>query len=217
MSLLIVTLIPAFNCEYTIAKVVVNSLENSDMVIVYDDGSIDDTFKILRALQRNNRLLIITRGTENRGKGFALKTLFNIAKKAISENTVFTTLDADDQHNPKEIPKLVKPIIDGEADVVIGTKRLRDTPLIRRIGTYYLDKCYGLGSQVGYRAYNGEALESIELRSDGFSVDTEILMQLRNNGLRICYVPVSIKYHFLTGHTTNPLKQFIDIVKGAKN
>jgi len=87
----VVALIPAYNCENTIAKVVLRAMKYVDLVIVYDDGSTDDTLKIAEAIGAE-----VWGGVKNRGKGFALSQLFQKAKKYTPQAIV--TLDADGQH-----------------------------------------------------------------------------------------------------------------------
>jgi len=107
----VVALIPAYNCENTIAKVVLRAMKYVDLVIVYDDGSTDDTLKIAEAIGAE-----VWGGVKNRGKGFALSQLFQKAKKYTPQAIV--TLDADGQHIADEIPKLLKPLKSDECDVV---------------------------------------------------------------------------------------------------
>ena len=111
----IVAVIPAFKEEENIAKVVLLTKKYVDLVIVGDDGSDDMTAEIAKALGA-----IVIRNNKNMGKGYTLKRLFNEALKLGAD--IIVTLDADGQHDPKYIPKLTEPIINGEADIVIGSR-----------------------------------------------------------------------------------------------
>ena len=93
--------IPAYNEEETIAKVIVNAEEYADMIIVVDDGSTDDTGAIAEGLGAR-----VVRHTRNRGKGEAMKTMFMQAR--LLEIDVLVTLDGDGQHDPHDIPELIR-------------------------------------------------------------------------------------------------------------
>jgi glycosyltransferase involved in cell wall biosynthesis len=111
-------------------------------------------------------------------------------------------LDADDQHNPEDIPALVKPILDDEADVVIGNRR--KAPLFRKMGLTVLDASSNVReSQSGFRAYSQKVLKDINVTEDGFGVDSEIIMALKEMGYRIKSVPINISYNRYS-HTKNP-------------
>jgi len=104
--------VPAFNEERTIAKVVLGAQKYADRVLVCDDGSTDMTGEIAEKLGAE-----VIRHERNLGKGVALRSLFEAGRRIGAD--VFVTLDADDQHDPEDIPRLVEPILRGDADVVI--------------------------------------------------------------------------------------------------
>ena len=102
----IVAIIPAYNEEEELANVIAKTLKHVDKVIVVDDGSVDKTAEI--AIEAGAEL--ISHST-NLGKGEALKSGF----KAIEDDSIIVTIDGDGQHNPDEIPILIKPIIEDGA------------------------------------------------------------------------------------------------------
>jgi glycosyltransferase involved in cell wall biosynthesis len=114
----IIAAIPCFNTERFIADVVSNAKKYVDQVIVIDDGSYDGTAERARAAG----VLVINHGT-NRGYGEAIKSCFEAAKTNAAD--VLVILDGDGQHNPDEIPKILAPILNKEADVVIGSRFLQ--------------------------------------------------------------------------------------------
>ncbi|MEM2613688.1 MAG: glycosyltransferase family 2 protein, partial [Nitrososphaerota archaeon] len=115
MNFKVIACIPAYNEEKTIAKVILKTKKYVDKVIVCDDGSIDMTAEIAEALGAE-----VIRHERNMGYGAAISSLF---KKAVEEGAdIMVTLDGDGQHDPDEIPKLIKPIVEDEADVVIGSR-----------------------------------------------------------------------------------------------
>ncbi|MEM2687352.1 MAG: glycosyltransferase family 2 protein, partial [Thermoproteota archaeon] len=107
----IVACIPAFNEERTIASVVIRAMRHVDKVIVCDDGSTDLTGEIAEKLGAE-----VMRHERNQGYGAALSTLFEKAREINAD--ILVMIDADGQHNPDDIPKLLTPIINGEADIV---------------------------------------------------------------------------------------------------
>jgi len=106
--------IPAFNEERTIAKVVLESQRFADKVVVCDDGSSDMTAEIAERLGAD-----VARHERNLGYGAAIQSLFRRARELGAD--VLVTLDTDGQHDPSEVSDVVKPIVEGKADVVVGS------------------------------------------------------------------------------------------------
>ena len=197
-----VAVIPAFNEEGSIARVILRTRRYVDRVIVCDDGSTDMTFMIAKELGA-----VVVRHGENRGKGEALRTLH----KEIMElgPDVIVTLDGDGQHDPDQIPMLVKPIETGECDVVVGSRYVdggeMDAPLYRRIGLRVINFLYkkvgGVctrDTQSGFRAYSQKAFKySIECDAKGYGIEGEQLVLAARNGLRVMEVPISVNYNGL--------------------
>lgn len=199
---MIIGLIPAYNEEKTIARVVLDTLKYCDKVIVCDDGSSDYTGIIAERMGA-----IVIKHSQNMGYGAALKSLF---EEAIKYNpAVVVTLDADLQHDPKYIPKLVEPVLDGKADIVIGARSpIDETPLYRRAGIKLLSKFGGLGIsdvQSGFRAYKGEIVDKIIPRSSGMEASIEIIDRAVSSNLKIMEIETYIKYRGLKTSTLNPL------------
>ena len=117
---MIVACIPAYNEEKTIAKIVIGARKYVHQVIVGDDGSDDMTAEIAESLGA-----IVVRHGDNLGKGAILRSLFEASLKAGA--TVVVTLDADGQHDPRDIPIVVRPVLDGKADLSIGARFSAET------------------------------------------------------------------------------------------
>jgi len=192
----IVAILPAYNEEGKIAKVLVKTLKHVSKVIVVDDGSNDYTAEIAERMGA-----IVYRHGERLGKGEALKTGFEIAKKLGAD--IIVTLDADGQHDPDEIPLVIEPIMKGEADIVIGSRTLSNSkiPTIRKIGNDVLNKVTNIASglkltdtQSGFRAFTRKAIEMIEVKDHGMGVESQILIDAADKKLRIKEVPISVKY-----------------------
>ncbi|MDH5690862.1 MAG: glycosyltransferase family 2 protein, partial [Candidatus Bathyarchaeota archaeon] len=158
-----VAIIPAYNEEGSIAKVVLGARRYVDQVVVCDDGSNDMTFMIARAIGAR-----VVRHSERLGKGEALRTLSKEVMELSPE--IIVALDADGQHDPDEIHKLVKPIETGESDVVVGSRYVEGAkmaaPFYRRFGLRLINFLYrkvaGVqtkDTQSGFRAYSRKAFE----------------------------------------------------------
>ena len=189
--------IPAYNEEKTIDDIVKRSLNFVDKVIVCDDGSQDFTSK--RAEQSG---AVIIKHEKNKGKGAAFKSLFNYAKKINAD--IMVTIDGDGQFLPEEINKLINPIIEKNVDVVIGNRRdsNKEMPAYRQAGNKMLDKITQLASnlpfndtQSGFRSYSKKAIESINFFTDGFGVDSEIIVDASNKGLKISEERITVLYN----------------------
>jgi glycosyltransferase involved in cell wall biosynthesis len=205
---LVIIGIPAFNEEKTIARVVLKAQKYAHFVVVCDDGSTDMTGEIAERLG-----VAVVRHEKNLGYGAALQSLFKEAKELNAD--VLVTLDADGQHDPAQIPQLVKPIEDGVAEVVLGSRFMdhdgtADMPAYRQFGVKVItkiangsDKNGVSDSQSGFRAYSKHALERLSMQENGMSASIEILRAIRKNGLKICEVPISCKYSNSVGVETS--------------
>ena len=195
---LVVACIPAYNEEMTIAKVVIQAQRYVDKVIVCDDGSTDLTGEIAERLGAE-----VIKHERNMGKGVALRDLFKMAIENLNADLI-VALDADGQHDPNEIPKLLEPLKVEEADFTIGSREWSevDAPLYRRLGLRIINlisrrsmKSTIKDTQSGFRAFTREALEKlINVESRGFSIETEQVSLALKTGLRVKEVPISIKY-----------------------
>jgi glycosyltransferase involved in cell wall biosynthesis len=212
----ITAIIPAFNEEIPIGSVVISTLKHVDHVIVVDDGSDDRTSEIAGIAGAE-----IIKHHENQGKGAALKTGFD----SIIDVDIVVTLDGDGQHNPEEIPKLIKPIIDGEADIVNGSRYLvnndDDTPVYRRLGQSVLDNVTNLNSglkvtdsQSGFRAFASYTIPAFRFNQNGFSIESEMLTDAANFGSRIREVEIEANYDNGNNHTENPLSHGLGVLVG---
>ncbi|MEM4004965.1 MAG: glycosyltransferase family 2 protein [Desulfurococcaceae archaeon] len=207
---LVVACIPAYNEERTIAAVIIKTQKHVDRVIVCDDGSTDLTGEIARRM--GAEVLVHER---NRGKGEAIKTLLHRALELGAD--VIITLDADGQHDPDEIPKLVAPILRGEADVVVGSRFITsvsaEMPRYRLFGTRvinWLVKRYARVEvkdiQSGFRAFTRNAAEvALKAEAKGYSIEQEQLTLMARAGLRIVEVPINVRYKGLKSSKKTPL------------
>jgi len=195
-SVRMVVVIPAYNEEKNIARVLVEAQKQTPNVVVCDDGSTDMTGEIAERLGA-----VVIRHQTNLGKGVAIKDLFRKAKDIGAD--VVITMDGDGQHDPRQIPLLAKPILDGSADVVNGSRFLKKNPIPshRRLGDGALNgltNALSHGSltdtQSGFRAYSRTALERIEVKEHAIGVDSQLLIEASRKGLRVTEVPIDVVY-----------------------
>jgi glycosyltransferase involved in cell wall biosynthesis len=214
----ITAIIPAFNEEVSIGSVVLTTKKHVDRIIVIDDGSIDKTAEIAQSAGAE-----VIKHARNMGKGDALKTGF----LAVGQNGtgVIITIDADGQHNPDEIPKMVAPILAKEADMVIGSRYLNgnNIPLYRRFGQKILDRITNINSgihvtdtQSGFRSFSTNTISAFRFKSNGFSIESEMLSDAETAGLKVKEVDIGVRYD-VDCSTENPiyhgLKVLINILQ----
>lgn len=209
--------IPAYNEEVTIGSVVVEASRYVDEVVVVDDGSTDATSEI--AAQAG---ATVVKREENGGKGAAIRTLAQFLR--IRDFRAVVLLDGDGQHIPRDIPQVVEPVLNGEADLVIGSRYVngdsrKETPIYRRFGQRFLDtatsKSSGVkvgDSQSGFRALSAETFIAMSTSSDGYSIETEMLFDASRNGLRITEEPIEVRYKNVDGQTMNPVRHGFEVV-----
>lgn len=194
---LIIAAIPCFNEERFIGSVLLKVKKYVDKVVVIDDGSSDGSVEVASAAGA----IVHSHGI-NRGYGAAIRTALDKGREHGAD--VLVVIDGDGQHDARDIPRLVKPVLDGEADVVIGSRflgRSRGVPLYRRMGHRVLNVATNVGSghrlsdsQSGFRAYSRKALDALDLMEDGMSVSSEMQFAMRQAGLRVAEVPIEVSY-----------------------
>jgi glycosyltransferase involved in cell wall biosynthesis len=215
---MVVVGVPAFNVEKTIARVVLESQQYADMVVVCDDGSSDMTAKIAERLGA-----LVIQHDQNLGYGAAVRSIFNQAKKLGAD--ILVTLDADGQHLPNEIPNLVEPIKKRIADVTIGSRFIdknlaKKMPWYRRVGIRFIAKLVNNSggydirdAQSGFRAYNHKSLEALTVSENGMGASVEILFDARKQGLKICEVSSSCNYDAdVKTSTHNPIRHLLTVI-----
>ena len=199
--------IPAYNEEKNIASIITKLKKITDSIIVCDDGSSDMTSEISKNLG-----VVVISHKKNMGYGVAINSIFQKSKEMKSD--LLVTFDADGQHRVEDIEKVIEPIKNNRADLVIGSRFLdkkSDIPNYRKIGIKVITQVTNASikkkltdSQSGFRAYNQRVLSQISLSDIGMGISTEILIKSSSKGLRIMEVPITILYHGDTS-THNPV------------
>ena len=190
-------IIPAYNEAQTIRQVVLSILQYYRNIIVVDDGSRDETWRELQGLPIHR-----LRHVFNRGQGAAVQTGLEYGLAQGAE--ILVTYDADGQHQVEDIANLVEPILQGDADVVLGSRFLgvaENIPWHRRAMlraavwlTRYLSGLWVSDTHNGLRAFSHQAATQIRLNMDRMAHASEILDIVGREGLRYLERPVKIRY-----------------------
>jgi glycosyltransferase involved in cell wall biosynthesis len=204
--------IAAYNEARYVGSIVLQARQYVDEVIVVDDGSTDNTARVAELAGAT-----VIRHAENKGKGAAIQSILAEAKRRNPD--VLVLLDADAQHDPNEIPALIKPIAEG-FDLVIGSREAQKdkTPRYRRIGqkvvlrsTRLASKANISDSESGFRALSPKAINELELKANGFAIESEMITLAADKNLKITEVPISNIYT-KDGSTLHPIVHGIDVL-----
>lgn len=197
----LIIIIPAFN-EASVIGIVLKTIPkkipgiSEIKVLVVNDGSTDATLKVAK---KNN--VAVVSHIINRGLGAAIKTGLDWAKNQNAD--AVTTFDADGQHNPDDIQKIVGPILKGKADIVIGSrfKSRQRVPLDRLIlnkvanwATFILFGVKSTDTQSGLRGFSRRAINLIDYKADRMEFSSEIFLESKRHNLKVVEVPIKAIY-----------------------
>ncbi len=192
----IVAVIPAFNEVRRVGQVVEDAKKHCAAVIVVDDGSSDGTGALCAAAGAT-----VVRHIENCGAGAATMTGIEAARALGADAVV--TLDADGQHDPADIPLLLKPILEDSADIAFANRfgQRNRIPAIRRVfnGIGNIVTCVATGkwvsdSQSGFKVFGPKALREVDIRMNGFEFCSEIVRECVQHKWRVAEVPTKVIY-----------------------
>jgi len=201
-------IIPIYNEEHTITDLinrtmdVFSKMKKVAEIICVDDGSIDNSRAILNGLDIT--LLI---NEKNLGKGEALKKGFKLCNRS----DIIIIFDGDGQHCPEDIPKLLEPLYYNQADIVIGSRFMKTQngnksylnkkkyiPHVRKIGNQIfslfgtlITQKYITDTQSGFRAFRPNVIHNLNLKANGFEIETEIIIEANEKHYRIKEVPIN--------------------------
>ncbi|MFA5872133.1 MAG: glycosyltransferase family 2 protein [Parcubacteria group bacterium] len=184
-------------------------------IIAVNDGSSDDTFSLL-----NQHELIVLRHLINRGKGAAIKTGVEAAKTFGAK--VVVTMDADGQHNPQDIEKMLQAVQNGY-DVALGSrpKSPKTMPLTKivancvgNIVTWLIFGLWVSDSQSGFRVYSQKAINLIDTASDRYEYESEVIKEIKRHKLKFIEIPIEERYTDYSKNKTHK-QNFINGLKTA--
>lgn len=216
----IAIIVPAFNEEKNILAVLkeINNLDFDKKIIVVDDGSLDDTFNVVK---KNFENVIILRHSINLGKGAALKTGCIVAMQLGSD--LIATIDADNQHPPNILPKIVDLLTRDNLDVVIGARDANESmPLVSRLGNIFLSRAtnYLFGTNIsdtqsGLKVFKTSVYDKINWSANDYFVETEMVANIGKNKLKYGELKIDTVYNDVYKGTTffDGIKIFFKIIK----
>lgn len=191
--------IPVYNEVGTLRELLsrVDAVPLAKEIIVVDDGSTDGTRELLRADLGSNVVVVLHE--RNQGKGAALRTGFGRVK-----GDIVLVQDADLEYDPAEYPRLLKPILEGKADVVYGSRFGGETHRVlfywHYVGNRFLTMLSNMFTNLNladmetcYKVFRAEILERVRFRSNRFGFEPEFTAKVARLGCRIYEVPIS--YH----------------------
>jgi len=210
--------IPAYNASKTVQKVITDAMKHCPDVIVADDGSDDDTFVI--AERAGARCIRIDR---NRGKGNALKKLFATAMERGYDAVI--SIDADGQHAPDEIPLFIDAHLKHPDHIIVGSRMGAKNKIPRarlnsmKIANFYSSLASNQfleDTQCGFRLYPLSQISALNLTSERYVTETEILIKTGDSGGCITFVNISTIYgsngsHFRAVHDFSAITSYIII------
>jgi glycosyltransferase involved in cell wall biosynthesis len=189
--------IPIYNEETTLRQILarVTAIPVPKEIILVDDCSSDGTRDILESLQRAGDAKVIFKA-KNEGKGAALRSGF-----ALATGDVVVIQDADLEYDPRDIPKLLKPIIEKRADVVYGSRflgdELRDPSWLHRFGNAVLTQASNLMTgyrltdmETCYKAFRRDVLNGLTIRQNRFGFEPEVTAKISRRGYQLVEVPI---------------------------
>jgi len=211
----VIVVIPAYNEELVIGTVVLKVCQVVERVIVVDDGSQDNTAEVARLAGAE-----VIRIDENQGKAHAL--LIGLKRVRELGCRAAVTFDGDAQHKSHDISTVIKPVLEGKADLVIGSRFLTKSngvPSHRRVGQKTLDIFTQIGSQhpctdsqSGFRALSSKALENLDFTSYGYGIESDMITHFAERGLILAEVPITVRYEVPHGHNKNFLARGLGVL-----
>ncbi len=216
---LLSVVVPVFNEEPTVGNVidrlqhVLNQTGLRYEVLVVDDCSSDRSVEV--ALARHVK---VYRLMQHLGKGYALRAGF-----AKAQGNLVATIDSDGSHLPEELPQLLQPVVDGQADLVIGSRFLNNgegtTRKINKVGNHFFNRLIQTltsthisDSQSGFRVMTSQVLRSMWLKSGTYEIESEMLVKTARRRFRICEIPISYEQRTYGRSGIDPLRDGLKIL-----
>ena len=211
-EILLSIIIPVYNEELTVGniidrvKLVMQQTGLKNEIIVVDDCSYDKSLEV--AKKRSAKIYTLK---QHLGKGYALRAGFAKAK-----SDIIVTIDSDGSHRPEELPRVLAPILQDKADLVIGSRYLNHKSVAAKklnafgvkLFNYFIQLLTGVAvtdSQSGYRAMKREVLKNQNLKSGEYEIESEMLVKTAKKNFRITEVPISFEQRTYGRSGVDPL------------
>ena len=192
--------LPAYNEATRIQPVLESIAEKGYNMVIVNDGSTDNTLDVILESKRKypNQIHVFSLMI-NRGVGVATQTgfdaVFNFNPKYV------VSMDSDGQHSADDLDKVIKPLVTGEAQAVIGVRPLEDMPRSRNYANAimnFLTKIFYRvdvsDSQTGFRAITRDALDKITINATGYLISSEFIREIHDNDIPFTEVPIETIY-----------------------
>jgi len=211
-------IIPAHNEEKNIREVILGVKKYANNIIIVDDGSKDNTYLI--AKEAANDILVL-RHKINLGKGAAVKTGCEAALKLGAE--AIAIMDADGQHSPEDLMKLVEKLEKENLDIVFGVRPInKKMPILTFLGNRFLTKMGNLLSglslddtQSGFKVFKTSVYQKIAWQASDYSLETEIIIRTSKNNLKYSQLPIQTIYKdvYKGMNVLDGIKYFFNLLK----
>lgn len=193
-------ILPAYNEETRIQPVIEEIARRGYKMVIVNDGSSDNTLKVIMESQKKYpKSIYIYSHIINRGVGVAMQTGFDAVVRYNPKYVV--NMDSDGQHSVDDLENVLKPLITGEAQAVIGVRPLEDMPLSRNFANAVMNlltkifyKVDVSDSQTGFRAITNEALKKININARGYLISSEFIREVNDNDIPFAEVPIETIY-----------------------
>ena len=192
--------LPAYNEATRIQPVLESIAEKGYNMVIVNDGSSDNTLDvILQSKRKYPDKIHVFSLIINRGVGVATQTGFDAVLKFNPKYIV--SMDSDGQHSADDLDNVIRPLVTGEAQAVIGVRPLKDMPLSRNFANAVMNLLtrifYNVNvsdSQTGFRAITNEALRMIDINARGYLISSEFIREVNDNNIPFAEVPIQTIY-----------------------
>ncbi|WP_407379093.1 glycosyltransferase family 2 protein [Methanobrevibacter sp.] len=192
--------LPAYNEATRIEPVLEDIARKGYNMVIVNDGSSDNTLDVVKKSKRKfpDKIHIFSLPI-NRGVGIATQTGFEAVLKFNPKYIV--SMDSDGQHSADDLDEVIKPLVSGEAQAVIGVRPFKDMPKTRSFANSIMNLLTRIfyrvnvsDSQTGFRAITVEALDKISINATGYLISSEFIREINDNNIPFAEVPIQTIY-----------------------
>ncbi len=192
--------LPAYNEATRIRPVIVDIASKGYNMVIVNDGSSDNTLEVVKQVKKEfpDKIHIFSLMI-NRGVGIATQTGFEAVLRFNPKYVV--SMDSDGQHSADDLDEMIKPLVTGEAEAVIGVRPFEDMPKTRSFANSvmnFLTKIFYRvdvsDSQTGFRAITVDALDKISINAVGYLISSEFIREVNDNNIPFAEVPIQTIY-----------------------